>query len=68
MILYHIIQYTLLLIICIYLVNYYSGKNVSFHLKLWSVITWVLNFAIALLVPQDVYLTLNPDTHKDNLI
>ena len=28
------------------------------HVKAWSVITWVLNFGLALLVPEDVYQTL----------
>lgn len=28
------------------------------HVKVWSVITWVLNFGLALLVPEDVYQTL----------
>jgi hypothetical protein len=60
MIIYHIVQYSLLLIICTYLVNHYAAKSVSFHIKFWSVITWTLNFAITLLVPQDVYQTLNP--------
>jgi hypothetical protein len=60
MIIYHIIQYTLLIIICTYLVNCYSGKTVSMHVKFWSIVTWTLNFAITLLVPEDVYETLNP--------
>jgi hypothetical protein len=55
---YEIIQYGLLSLVCIYLVNYYSGKDVSIHVKIWSVITWVLNFGLALLVPEDVYQTL----------
>lgn len=45
---------------CTYLVNYYSGKTVSFHVKFWSIITWTLNFVITLLVPEDVYETLDP--------
>ena len=28
------------------------------HVKVWSVITWVLNFGLALLVPEDIYQTL----------
>jgi intergrase/recombinase len=39
-------------------VVYYSGKDVSIYVKIWSVITWVLNFGLALLVPEDVYQTL----------
>jgi hypothetical protein len=56
--LYELIEYGLLTAICIYLVNYYSGKDVSLHVKFWSVLTWVLNFGLALLVPEDVYQTL----------
>jgi hypothetical protein len=52
---YHIIQYSLLIIICAYLVNYYAAKTVSKHIKFWSIVTWVFNFAITLLVPEDVY-------------
>ena len=49
----------LVILICVYLVNYYASRDVSFRIKLWSVITWVLNFGLALLVPDDVYATLN---------
>lgn len=56
--LYELIEYGLLTAICIYLVDYYSGKDVSLHVKCWSVLTWVLNFGLALLVPEDVYQTL----------
>jgi len=55
---YELIEYGLLITICVYLVNYYSSKQVSMHVKVWSVITWVLNFGLALLVPEDVYQTL----------
>lgn len=55
---YELIEYGLLIIICAYLVNYYSSKEVSTHVKVWSVITWVLNFGLALLVPEDVFQTL----------
>jgi hypothetical protein len=56
--LYELVQYGLLSAVCIYLVNYYSGKDVSLHVKFWSVVTWVLNFGLALLVPEDIYQTL----------
>jgi hypothetical protein len=56
--LYALIEYGILTVVCVYLVNYYSSKEVSMHVKVWSVITWVLNFGLALLVPEDVYQTL----------
>jgi hypothetical protein len=55
---YEILQYSILTLICGYLVNYYARKDVSVHVKAWSVITWVLNFGLALLVPEDIYQTL----------
>jgi len=55
---YELVEYGLLFGLCTYLVMYYSGKQVSMHVKVWSVITWVLNFGLALLVPEDVYQTL----------
>jgi hypothetical protein len=61
---YWIVQYGVLTAICLYLVNYYSSREVSLHVKVWSVITWVLNFGLALLVPEDVYFTLQG--HDDN--
>lgn len=60
-----ILIFCLLTGLCLYLVNYYAGKEVSFHVKVWSVITWVLNFGLALLVPEDVYLTLNKETNTN---
>jgi hypothetical protein len=56
--LYALVQYGFLTVICIYLVNQYASKEVSISVKVWSVITWVLNFGLALLVPQDVFMTL----------
>ena len=56
--LYSLIQYAFLVVVCVYLVNYYASKDVSMHVKVWSVVTWVLNFGLALLVPEDVYQTL----------
>ncbi len=56
--LYELLQYGLLTAVCVYLVNNYSSREVSLHVKFWSVITWVLNFGLALLVPEDVYQTL----------
>ena len=63
--LYSLLQYGLLAAICLYLVNYYASKEVSTHVKIWSVITWTLNFSLALLVPEDVYQTLqgSSDSH-----
>lgn len=60
--------FCLLTIYCIYLVHYYASKDVSWHVRLWSIITWVLNFGLALLVPEDVYITLigqpNPSENR----
>jgi hypothetical protein len=56
--LYELVQYGLLSAVCLYLVNYYSAKDVSLHVKFWSVVTWVLNFGLAMLVPEDVFQTL----------
>jgi hypothetical protein len=56
--LYELLQYGLLTAVCVYLVNNYSSREVSLHVKFWSVLTWVLNFGLALLVPEDVYQTL----------
>jgi hypothetical protein len=39
-------------------VHYYSAPSVSFYVKITSVLTWVLNFGLALLVPEDLYYTL----------
>ncbi len=57
-----LVVYLILTALCIYLVNYYASKDVSMHVKVWSVITWVLNFGLALLVPEDVFLTLKKST------
>lgn len=56
--LYFLLQYGILVMVCLYLINYYASKEVSMHVKVWSVITWTLNFGLALLVPQDVFQTL----------
>ena len=55
---YALIEYGILIGVCLYLVNYYASREVSTHVKVWSVVTWVLNFGLALLVPEDVYQTL----------
>jgi hypothetical protein len=49
--LYALVQYGLLTIVCTYLVHHYASKEVSLHVKIWSIFTWVLNFGLALLVP-----------------
>lgn len=59
-----ILIFCILTMFCVYLVNYYANKEVSLHVKVWSVITWVLNFGLALLVPEDVFVTLNKETHS----
>lgn len=55
---YELIQYGILTIICTYLVLRYAAPSVTWHVKFWSILTWVLNFALALLVPEDTYWTL----------
>lgn len=55
---YELIQYGVLAIICTFLVLRYAAPSVSWHIKFWSILTWILNFALALLVPQDTYLSL----------
>ena len=63
---YELIQYSILTIICTYLVLKYSAPSVSWHIKFWSILTWILNFALALLVPEDTYLTLlYPNEHTE---
>lgn len=58
---YYLLQYGILIAISSYLVLNYAASNVSWHIKIWSIFTWVLNFSLALLVPEDVYITiLNP--------
>lgn len=59
-----ILIFCLLTALCLYLVNYYASKEVSLHVKFWSVITWVLTFGLALLVPEDVFLTLNQEINS----
>lgn len=55
---YELIQYGILTVISTYIVLRYAAPSVTFHVKFWSILTWVLNFALALLVPQDTYWTL----------
>ena len=51
-----LVEFILLGLLCLYLVYYYTGPLVSFHVKFWSFFTWLLNFGIALLAPIDLYL------------
>ena len=53
-----LIEFIALTSICAYLIHYYSGPSVSIHIKFWSLLTWVMNFGMALLVPIDLYQTL----------
>lgn len=55
---YEVIQYGTLTLICTFLVLRYSAPSVSWHIKFWSILTWVLNFGLAFLVPEDTYWTL----------
>ena len=61
---YFLIEYALLIIVCLCLLSYYAAKDVSLHIRVWSLITWVLNFGLALLIPQDVFLTLQNDREQ----
>ena len=56
---YEIVQYAILTSLCTYLVLTYSAPSVSFHVKFWSIVTWILNFGMGLLVPEDVYITMD---------
>lgn len=58
---YELVQYGILTIISTYLILRYAAPSVSLHVKFWSILTWVLNFGLALLVPQDTYITLHTD-------
>lgn len=55
---YELIQYSILIVVCTYVVLRYSAPSVSWPIKFWSILTWVLNFGLALLVPEDIYWTL----------
>lgn len=55
---YELIQYGILTIICSFVVIQYSAPSVSWYVKVCAIITWILNFALALLVPEDTYFTL----------
>ena len=56
--LYWLVQYTLLTAVCLYLLHYFASRDVSLSVKITSLITWILNFGLALLVPEDIFLTL----------
>lgn len=63
---YELIQYGILTIICTYVVLRYAAPSVTWQIKFWSILTWILNFALALLVPEDTYWTLMyPDKSTD---
>jgi hypothetical protein len=49
----------ILLLMCWYLVQFYSAPSVSLIVRVTSVLTWVLNFGLALIVPEDLYYILN---------
>ena len=51
--------FVVLLILCCWLVQWFAAPEVSFYVKITSVLTWVLNFGLVLLVPEDLYYTLN---------
>ena len=61
---YFILEYALLFLVSYCLVITYASPTVSIHIKFWSVLTWTLNFAIALLVPEDIYLTLLSESNE----
>ncbi len=55
---YELIQYGVLTVICTFLVLRFAAPSVSWHIKFWSILTWILNFGLALLVPEDTYWSL----------
>lgn len=55
---YELIQYGVLTIISTSLVLVYAAPSVSWYVKITSILTWILNFGLALLVPEDTYWTL----------
>lgn len=55
--------FLVLLLLCGWLVQTYAAPSVSFSVKITSILTWVLNFGLVLLVPEDLYYTL---THFEN--
>ena len=55
---YELINYGILVALCTCLVFSYSAPSVSPHVKFWSIVTWVLNFGMCMIVPGDVYITL----------
>lgn len=55
--------FAVLTLLCCWLVQWYAAPSVSCYVKVTSVATWVLNFGLVLLVPEDLYYTL---THFDD--
>lgn len=53
------ISFIVLLILCCFLVQYYSAPSVSIYVRVCSALTWVLNFGLVLLVPEDMYYTMS---------
>ena len=64
---YFIIEYALLFLLSSTIIFIYSAPSVTLTVKFWSILTWVLNFAIALLVPEDIYLTLSPTLNEKEI-
>lgn len=46
----------------LYLIETYSKKDVPYYVKLITLSSWVMNFALIILVPIDIYATLIEDT------
>ena len=57
--LWSVIGFLALVFLCSYLVLYYASPHVSLAVKVTSILTWVLNFGLVLLVPSDIFMVLD---------
>lgn len=60
MFMYYVVEYVVLALVCWWIVNKYAHQTVSKEVRFWSIFTWVLNFGLVLLVPEDIYLSTLP--------
>lgn len=44
-----------LFLFVLYLVYEYSSKDVAFHIKLLTFISWIFSFSIVVILPIDIY-------------
>ena len=49
------VESILFLIFVFYLVHEYSSKEVPFYIKLLTFISWILSFAVVIILPIDIY-------------